>query len=135
MNAMVELQKAVLATLSSAPALQALIGVGRIFDHVPPSIAFPYVTFGQTAIYDWSTSTEKGNEHLFTLHAWSKGKGKDEVMAVIAAIGERLDAAPPAPAGFHLINLRLEYSEARYDEDLGGYHGLLRYRAITEPVA
>jgi hypothetical protein len=34
----------------------------------------------------------------------------------------------------HLVNLRLEFSEARYDEDLSVYHGLLRFRAVTEPV-
>lgn len=131
---MVELQKAVFATLTASPEIAtALGGPGRLYDHVPPTAPFPYVTFGQTAVYDWSTSTEKGDEHLFTLHAWSKGRGKAEVSAILDAIRARLETAPPAPAGHHLVNLTLEYSEARHDEDLNGYHGLLRYRAVTEP--
>ncbi len=134
MGAMLELQKAVFATLSAAPAVTALIGAARIFDHVPPSTPFPYVTFGQTAVYDWNTSTERGDEHLFTLHVWSMGRGKHSVIAIMDALKERLDVSPPQPSGHVLVNLTLEFSESRYDEELDGYHGLLRYRAVTEPV-
>ncbi len=134
MSAMLELQKAVFATLSASPEVQVLVGPDRIFDHVPHTTPFPYVTFGRTAVYDWNTSTEKGDEHLFTLHVWSRGKGKAQAGAIMDALKMRLENVPPVPQGHHLVNLTLEYSEARFDEELDGYHGLLRYRAVTEPA-
>jgi hypothetical protein len=30
--------------------------------------------------------------------------------------------------------MRLEFAEERYDEDLSVHHGLLRFRAVTEPA-
>ena len=36
--------------------------------------------------------------------------------------------------GHALVNLRLEYSEIRFDDDQSVYHGLLRFRAVTEPM-
>ena len=37
--------------------------------------------------------------------------------------------------GHALVNLRLEFSEVRFDDDQSVYHGLLRFRAVTEPAA
>jgi len=37
-----------------------------------------------------------------------------------------------ALAGHHLVNLRLEFSEVRYDEDLAAYDGSMRFRAVVE---
>jgi hypothetical protein len=33
-----------------------------------------------------------------------------------------------------LVNLRHEFSEARPDPDGDTYHGIVRYRAVTEPA-
>lgn len=129
-----ELQKAVFARLSAEAALTALLDGAKIYDHAPANVAFPYITFGQTSLYDWSTATESGTEQLFTLHVWSKAKGKKETLDIMA-VAERLlhDMALPLD-GHALVNCRLEFSEARHDDDLAVYHGLLRFRAVTEPV-
>ena len=34
----------------------------------------------------------------------------------------------------HLVNLRHELSEARLDPDGDTFHGIVRYRAVTEPA-
>lgn len=130
-----ELQKAIFEALSGDAALVGLLGGARIFDHVPANTAFPYLTFGRTSIYDWSTGTESGTEQLFTLHAWSKAKGKKETLEIMEIARARLDAAALPLDGHQLVNLRLEFSEARYDEDLAVHHGLLRFRAVTEALA
>lgn len=70
----VELQKAIFAALKQDGPLTALLGGEKIFDQVPPKASFPYVTFGRTSLYDWSTGTESGTEQLFTLHVWSKAR-------------------------------------------------------------
>lgn len=68
------------------------------------------------------------------MHVWSKTQGKKETLEIMEAIRARLDQ-PLALEAYHLVALRLEYSEARYDEDLLVHHGLLRFRAMTEEGA
>jgi len=130
-----ELQKSIFGALTGEAGLLAALGGPRIYDHVPTNVAFPYVTFGRTSVFDWSTSTESGTEHLFTLHVWSKAKGKDEVHALMERIRERLHDGQLVIDGFDLVNLRLEFVEARFNDDLAVYHGMLRFRATIEAVA
>jgi len=131
----VELQKSIFGALTADTALVALLGDARIYDHAPANAVFPYVTFGRTSVYDWSTGTESGTEQLFTLHIWSKAKGKKETLEIMELVRARLDDQDLALDGHHLVNLRLEFAEARYDEDLSLHHGLLRFRAVTEAAA
>ena len=126
-----DLQKALFEALKGDAALVSALGGAKLFDHAPASVAFPYVTFGRTGIYDWSTSTESGTEQLFTLHVWSKARGKAETLAIMEIVRRRLGGAL-ALDGRHLVNLTFEFAEARFDEDLSVYHGLLRYRAVIE---
>ena len=133
MSSAAELQKAIFAALGANTALTALVGA-RIFDHAPVNVAFPYIVFGRTSVYDWSTGTESGTEQLFTVHAWSKAKGKKEVLGIMDLAGGTLHDATLALDGHSLVNLRLEFSEARYDDRNEAHHGLLRFRAVVEPA-
>ncbi len=130
-----ELQKAIFVALGGDPALTTLLSGGKVYDYAPANVAFPYITFGRTSIYDWSTGTESGTEQLFTLHVWSKAKGKKETLDIMEAARARLDDGSLVLDEHHLVNMRLEFAEARYDEDLSVHHGLLRYRAVTEEAA
>lgn len=129
-----ELQKAVFAALSADAALAAALGGPKIYDLAPTKVAFPYITFGRTTVYDWSTGTENGTEHLFTLHVWSKARGRSEALDIVELVRTRLHGAELALEGYNLVNLREEFSETRYDDDLGVHHGILRYRAVIEPA-
>lgn len=133
MSSAAELQKAIFGTLGANAALTALVGT-RILDHAPANVAFPYITFGRTSVYDWSTGTESGTEQLFTLHVWSKAKGKKEALEIMEAARQTLHDAALELEGHSLVNLRLEFSEARYDDRNEAHHGLLRFRAVTEEV-
>ena len=134
-SAALELQKAVHAALAGSVALAAALGGAvRIHDHAPASVAFPYLTFGRLETSDWSTATEDGGEHVFTIHAWSKARGKAQVLAIIEAVRGMLHDAAPAVSGHHLVNLRLEFEDVRFDDDIAVYHGLMQFRAVTEPA-
>ena len=128
-----ELQRAVFGALAADAALAALVGA-RIYDHVPAKASFPYISFGRTSIYDWSTGTESGSEQLFTLHIWSKAKGKKETLEIMERARVLLEDARLDLNQHNLVNMRLEFAEARHDEELALYHGLLRFRAVTGPV-
>ena len=127
-----EVQKAIYAALVADAGLVSKLGGVRVYDHTPADVPFPYVTFGRTSVYDWSTGTESGTEQLFTLHFWSKAKGKKETLDLMDLARACLADRALALDGHHLVNLRLEFAEARYDEDLAVHHGLLRFRAVTE---
>lgn len=126
-----DLQKAMFAALTANAALVALMGGARIFDRAPTDAAFPFVTFGRTSVFDWSTSTEDGLEHLVTLHVWSKAKGRKEAFAILDAMRTVL-GTPLSLDGQHLVNFRFEFAEVTFDDDISVHHGLLRLRAVTE---
>ncbi|MBX3597053.1 MAG: DUF3168 domain-containing protein [Rhizobiaceae bacterium] len=132
MAAAIELQKAIFSALQSDEELIAALGGTKIYDHTKSDVAFPYITFGRTSVYDWSTGTEIGTEHLFTIHVWSKAKGKKETLDIMQRLEAILHDQPLAMTGYRLVNLRQEFGETRFDEDQSVYHGLLRYRALVE---
>ena len=132
-SAGLELQKALLGFLKSDASLAKLID-GRVYDRVPAKTAFPYVTLGSSNIYDWSTATEPGSEHLFTLNIWHRAGGRKHVLEIMNVIDRQLRQAVLTLAGHRLVNLDLQYSQARADDSRDGYLGILRYRAVTEEM-
>lgn len=128
------LQQSIHAALVADTSLVGLLGGSRIYDHVPRGRAYPYVTFGQSTLRDWSTGSEAGHEHVVTLHVWSQAPGREEADEILAAASEALHDQALAVAGHHLVNLRTEFADVRRDADGETFHGLLRLRAVTEPA-
>lgn len=134
MTSAIFLQEWLFKSLNEQTEISALIGKNKIFDHVPPQTSFPYITLGHSRIYDWSTSTEIGEEHFLTIHIWAKGNGRKQVLEIIGAISDTLEIEALPTTGFTLINLTSMGIEARYEDSRNTYHGVMRYRAVTEPV-
>jgi Protein of unknown function (DUF3168) len=130
----VALQSAVFATLANNAPLASQLGGHRIYDDAPQATAFPYVTFGQSVVREASTSTEPGDEHIFTLHVWSRAQGRREAQSILEAIRNLLHDQPLILIDHRLINLRHELSDTRRDPDGETIHGLCRFRAVTEPA-
>ena len=128
------LQRAVFDALSAHAGLVSLLGAPRIHDGPPQTEQFPYVSFGQSVMRDAETSTEPGDEHVFTLHVWSRAKGRRETHAIIATLRSALHDEVFALDGHRLVNLRHEFSEVRPAPDGETLHGISRYRAVTEPL-
>jgi Protein of unknown function (DUF3168) len=129
-----ELQKAVFAALSNDAPLTALLGGQRIYDDVPRGASLPYVTFGQSTVRDWSTGTDPGHEHLFTVHVWTRVTGERLAHQIMSALRDALHDAALTLSGFKLVNLRFEFSDSLREPDGETIHGVVRYRAVTEPV-
>ncbi len=129
-----ELQKAVWNRLVGDAELVALLGGVRVFDTVPVGTPFPYLTFGRETVSDWSTATELGSEHLFSLHVWSRERGRKEVQAITAHVQALLHEASLVLAGYRLVNLRFRGGEQGFVDELRVVQGTLRFRAVTEPA-
>ena len=130
-----DLQKAVYAALSSDATLTTLLGGANIHDAVPGDAAFPYVVIDQMQVRDWSTGTEGGAEHMLTLHVWSDYAGKREACEIADSVRAALHGAMLSLEDHRLVNLRHQYSELKRDEDGETHHGVLRFRAVTEPLS
>lgn len=128
------LQQALYAAVTGSASLAALIGPPRVYDDVPQGTPFPYLTLGQSTLRDWSTGTDDAEEHILTLHVWSRAGGRKVMHEVMDALRATLHDQPLALSGHRLVNIRHEISEARRDPDGETYHGIVRFRAVTEPV-
>lgn len=133
-SASLSLQKAVFAALAGDATLVARLGGARIHDDAPQAGPYPCMTFGQSSARDFGSVTEAAEEHVLTLHVWSRGGGKKETLEIAAAARAVLHDAGLALDDYHLVNLRHELTEARRDPDGETIHGIVRFRAVTEPI-
>ena len=129
-----QLQQAVYAVLTANTDLTALLGGQRVYDEVPHAAAYPFITMGQTSSTDWGSDTSPGEEHILTLHVWSSFGGRSEAQLIMGAIRNVLHTARLTLAGHTLVNLRQQFSDVRREADGTTLHGLVRYRAVTQPT-
>lgn len=128
------LQAALVSALAGDATLVTALKGAKIYDAPPPGAARPYVTVGQSTERDWSTGSEEGSEHIVTLFVWSNARGRGEAHDLVEHLRRVLHDASPVLEGWHLVSLRHEFSEVRRDGDGETWRGLVRLRAVTEPV-
>jgi hypothetical protein len=128
-------KKGIYETLKQNPAITGLLGGPNIYADAPQNANYPYLTFGESVTRDWSSGSEEGLEHILTLHVWSRASGKKETHEIIEAIRDALKGGAVPVDEHRFVNLRHEFSEARQDPDGETYHGIVRYRAVSEPLA
>lgn len=128
------LQQAIIERLTADADVIAALGGARVYDDVPLRGEFPCLTFGPSTVRDWSTASDSGQEHSVTVNVWSRGHGRKEALAVLAAVEAALDDASLTLDGHRLINLRHESSDVRRDQDGETFLGIGRFRAVTEEM-
>jgi hypothetical protein len=130
----VALRAAIHDALRADGGLTAALGGQRIYDAPPRGASLPYVTLGEARLVDASSDGGETQEHLLTLHAWSRQGGHKEAHGIAGALLQALDDAPLAPDGHRLVNLRFSVADIRREADGRTYHAVVRFRAVTEPV-
>lgn len=128
------LQSAIHQCLTGDAKLTALLGGTHVWDHVPRGAAFPHVTIGISTERDWSTGSEPGSEHILTLNIWSRAAGRREAERIATAVRDALHDQELALTGHRLVNLQHELTEVRRDAPSEMYRGVIRFRAVTEPL-
>ncbi len=128
------LQQAIFTALTASAPLVAALGGPRIYDEAPEPVVFPYVSFGPATVHDDDTATERADEHVFTLHIWSRARGRKESHALVELVRASLHDQPLALSGFRLVNLRHEQSTIRRLADGETTRSDLHFRAVTEPL-
>ena len=122
-----------LACLRADSSVGALLS-GRIHDEPPASPTYPYVTIGRTETRPWGGLNGEGVEHALTLTCVSRFGGAEEAKAVVAAMRAALHGAELTLTDHRLVNLRATYSDVFRGSDWRSTFGVLRVRAVTEPL-
>lgn len=126
------LQKAIYAALAADGAVAALVGA-RIYDSVPESPTFPYITIGEAQGIDDGADCLDGEEVIATLHVWSREPGGVEAKEIGGAIKDALhEQELLLETGFALCDLRFRDSLYRLDPDGVTTHGILQFVGLTE---
>jgi len=127
------LAAAVLACLRADSSVSALLS-GRIYDEPPASPGYPYVTLGRTETRPWGGLNGEGVEHALSLTCVSRFGGAEEAKAVVAALRAALHGAALTLTDHRLVNMRATYSDVFRGSDWRATYGVLRARAVTEPL-
>lgn len=127
-----ELQKAIYSELAANAGVKALIGdPARLYDQVPSSPTYPYVTLGEAIAVDESTFGKLGQEHMVDVDTWSRYRGAKEAKEIMSAISAALHEATLTLSGFDHAGIMLDFSQLLRDPDGITRHGAQRFRSIT----
>ncbi len=129
------LQQALLTKLRGNGDLTALLGnPPRVYDEPPADLVYPYVSLGRSETRPWGGLDGEGLEHVLSLTVVSVFGGSEEAKAVMALVRLSLHGAALSLDGHRLINLRVTYADLFKAADWRSTYGVLRLRAVTEPL-
>lgn len=126
-------QEAVYTLLAADTNLQNYIGApARLYDSVPASATFPYVTLGDVQLRDFDTKDQSGLEQILYFHVWSRYRGRKEAKEIMQALYDVLHQQALTVAGARFVDCRLQNASLGMDQDGLTLHGLLRFRLIVQ---
>ncbi|MCC2609047.1 DUF3168 domain-containing protein [Neorhizobium petrolearium] len=118
--------------LSGNAALTAIIGADGVRDRLSPRPKLPCIVFGELEAWDYSTSTESGEEHFLTLEVWSDGEGRREAQQIAGLVHDLLHDAALGLDGAVLVSLLRMSMRTRREPKTKIYLTEMRFRAVTE---
>lgn len=89
---------------------------------------------GELVSNDYSTSTERGEEHLLSLEIWIDTGGRKQAQLVAARLHALLQDAALDLGQHHLVSLLYVRTQSRREAKTKLYVAELRFRAVTEPI-
>lgn len=128
------LRKSLYACLTGDAPLLGLLGGTFVYDEVPRAKSAPYLVIGEGGVKDWSTSLDRGHEHLLQIAVWSEQGGAGEANAIAHAAQRALEAMPPSLEGHHLVNIAVTGIDVKREANGRLIKAALRIRAVTETV-
>lgn len=131
MSAANPLLQAIFARLTGDAALTALIPGGMV-DRLLPRAVLPCIVVGDLESRDYSTATEKAEEHFLSLQIWSDANGRKGAGEIAARMKGLLDDAALPMAGVSLVNLQLVSSRSGREAKTRNFVTEMRFRAVTE---
>lgn len=125
-----EVQAAIVAALKTNGALPAVVGA-RVYDSVPTSPTFPYVTLGDCQVLPDKAECIDGAELFLQIDVWSRAVGFPESKQIAKAIVVKLDDQPLTVAGHDVVIFEHQSTQYLRDPDGLSRHAALSFRAIV----
>ncbi|NVM41939.1 DUF3168 domain-containing protein [Ochrobactrum intermedium] len=126
-----ELQGQIVTLLKASPELTALIG-GRVYDRVPESPTFPYVSFGPSDEISDDADCIDGFEVTMQLDVWSRAAGFPECRRIVDAVRKALPEDGILLADNALVTFNHRISRVFRDPDGLTSHGAMTFEAFVE---
>ena len=124
------LQLAIYTALKANVALMAR--VNDVYDFVPESIEEPYLVIGDGNATPFDTKDSAGQDHLITIHTWSKSQGAKETKEIMELVYSVLHNGALTVAGHQTVLCQYDFSTVLKDPDGFTHHGVQRFRVLTE---
>ena len=126
-----ELQGGIVTRLKAEPSVTALIGT-RVYDSVPATGTFPYVSFGPEQILADDADCITGFQIVMQLDAWSRGIGFPEVKRIAEAVRAALHGYELPLADNALVSLEHRQTRVFRDPDGLTAHAAIELVAIID---
>ncbi|WP_416408405.1 DUF3168 domain-containing protein [Agrobacterium rosae] len=133
MRAANALLQAVHTQLAGDAVLVGMVGAHGIIDRLLPRPALPCVAFGEIDSRDYSTGSERSEEHFLTIEVWSEEGGRKLAQDIAVRVLTLLDDAPLVlGGGIALVSLFYRNSRSVRQAKTKQFLTEIRFRAVTE---
>ena len=129
-----ELQTAIVTALKADAGVVAVVG-NRVYDNVPPSASFPYISLGDSQVLPDKADCIDGTEVFFSLDGWSRDLRFPECKTISKAIVAALDDQPLTVAGYTAVVFELDSINYLRDPDGITRHVALSFRALIQSTS
>lgn len=99
-----------------------------VYDEAPENAAFPYVSIGETTLIDRGNKIKHADDHIETLHVWSRASGFKECKTMMAAIIGKLSGTQLTVTGYRVAYVEVEQTTTYRDPDGVTRHGIVQIR-------
>jgi hypothetical protein len=124
----IPLQAAIVAALKASGSAAGT----RVYDAVPPSPTFPYISLGNVQVISEKAECVEGAEVYVTIDAWSRAVGKVELKQIGAKIILALDNAGLSSANVTINCCELDDVNYIDDPDGSTSHGVFTFHILTD---
>lgn len=133
MSVSVALQKLIFDALRATPGLNSMIG-GRVYDQVPETPKFPYLSFGPYDFVSDDADCIVSGDHTLQIDIWSRGVGRVEAKQITDATRRILHGYDGDMGEYGLVEMRVDLARVIGDPDVLTSHGIIQITAnIEEP--
>ena len=127
------LLQSIYAQLAGDAVLVELVGPRGFVDRLLPRPVLPCVAYGEIDSRDYSTGSEKGEEHFLNIEVWSHEGGRKLAQTIAVRILTLLDDAPlELGDGITLVSLFYRSSRSMRETKSKQFLTAIRFRAVTE---
>ena len=125
-----ELQRLLFTTLKADPGVSGITAC--VYDSVPASPTFPYVSFGPQSSADDGADCVNGQEITIQLDCWSRSVGFLECKNLVDAVRKALHEQELVLTDNALAEMRVQLTRVFRDPDGLTSHGVVQVTAVVQ---